>query len=91
METSRIEDIARQLVERLPETLRSLRSDLESNFRVVLRSQLQRLDLASRTDFDAQLKVLERARQHIEQLEARVAELEARVRDLEQEIPSVSD
>jgi hypothetical protein len=91
MEASRIEDIARQLAGRLPEALGSLRSDLESNFRVVLQSQLQRLDLASRTDFDAQLKLLERARQRIEQLDARVADLETRIRDLEQEIPPVSD
>jgi BMFP domain-containing protein YqiC len=73
-----IDDIARRLFESVPPALRSVQQDLESNFRVVLRSSLSRLDLVTRDEFDAQLKVLERARTRLEALEARVRELEAR-------------
>jgi BMFP domain-containing protein YqiC len=74
----RIDDIARRLFESVPPALRSVQQDLESNFRVVLRSSLSRLDLVTRDEFDAQLKVLERARARLEALEARVRELEGR-------------
>jgi BMFP domain-containing protein YqiC len=75
----RIDDIVRRLVEGLPEAARNMGRDIENNFRAVLRSSLGRLDLATRSDFDTQSKVLERSRQRIEQLEVRVAELERRL------------
>ena len=91
METHRIDELARQLLAKVPETLGVMRHDLETNFRTVLQSQMQRLDLASRAEFEIQSKVLERARGRVDQLEARVIELERRVQELEQEIPPASD
>jgi ubiquinone biosynthesis accessory factor UbiK len=82
METGRLDDIARALVEKLPEAARTMRRDLESNFRAVLQANLGRLDLVSRTEFDVQVKVLERTRALVEQLEQRVASLEARLQQL---------
>ena len=79
METRRLDDIARALVEKLPEAARTMRRDLESNFRAVLQANLGRLDLVSRSEFDVQVKVLERTRALVEQLEQRVAALEARL------------
>ncbi len=43
-------------------------SDLEANFRSVLRSTLGKLDLVTREEFDTQLKVLERTRSKLEAL-----------------------
>jgi ubiquinone biosynthesis accessory factor UbiK len=77
MESVRIDDIARRLLERVPPALRSLQADLESNFRAVLRERLSKLDLVSRDEFDAQTRVLERTRAKLEALEARLAALEA--------------
>ncbi|HUA90515.1 MAG TPA: accessory factor UbiK family protein [Steroidobacteraceae bacterium] len=76
MDTIRIEEIARRLMERLPPALRSVQEDLESNFRAVLRERLSKLDLVSRDEFDAQARVLERTRARLEELEARLATLE---------------
>jgi ubiquinone biosynthesis accessory factor UbiK len=76
METFRIDEIARRLLERVPPALRSMQSDLESNFRAVLRERLSKLDLVSRDEFDAQTRVLERTRAQLEALEARLAALE---------------
>jgi BMFP domain-containing protein YqiC len=91
MEQPRIDDIARRLVEGLPEAARTMRRDIESNFRAVLQSSFGKLDLTTRSDFDVQTKLLERARSRIEQLEARVGALEKRLKELEEAIPPVSD
>jgi ubiquinone biosynthesis accessory factor UbiK len=76
MDSFRIDEIARQLLERVPPALRTVRADLEANFRAVLRERLSRLDLVSRDEFDAQTRVLERTRAKLEALEARLATLE---------------
>jgi ubiquinone biosynthesis accessory factor UbiK len=85
-----IEELAHKLAAGLPEAMGSLRRDLESHFRAVLQGQLARLDLASRTEFSVQTKVLERARTKVEQLEARVSALELRIRELERAGPATS-
>jgi ubiquinone biosynthesis accessory factor UbiK len=76
MESFRIDEIARGLLERVPPALRSMQADLEANFRAVLRERLSRLDLVSRDEFDAQARVLARTRARLEALEARLAALE---------------
>jgi BMFP domain-containing protein YqiC len=78
MEPFKIDELAKRLLERVPPALRSARDDLEANFRVVLRSGLSKLDLVTRDEFDAQAKVLARARGQLEALEARIRELESR-------------
>jgi BMFP domain-containing protein YqiC len=77
MDTFRIDEIARRLLERVPPALRSMQADLETNFRAVLRERLSKLDLVSRDEFDAQTRVLERTRAQLEALEARLAALES--------------
>jgi BMFP domain-containing protein YqiC len=76
MDSFRIDEIARRLLESVPPALRSVQKDLESNFRAVLREGLSKLDLVNRDEFDAQSRVLERTRSRLEALEARLAALE---------------
>jgi BMFP domain-containing protein YqiC len=76
MDPLRIDELARRLLESVPPALRSMQQDLEANFRAVLRGTLGKLDLVTRDEFDAQVKVLERTRARAEALEARLAELE---------------
>jgi BMFP domain-containing protein YqiC len=71
-----MEDLARQLVESLPANLRMLGQDLERNFKALLHSGLERMELVTREEFDLQRAVLERTRTKLEQMEARLAELE---------------
>lgn len=78
MNKESIENLAAKLAESLPEGLRSMREDLEQNFRSVLRSRLSRLDLVTREEFDVQEAVLQRTREKLEALEQRLAELESR-------------
>ena len=76
MESFRIDEIARRLLESLPPGLRTLREDAENNFRAVLRASLGKLDLVARDEFDAQTRVLERTRARVEELERRLAAME---------------
>jgi ubiquinone biosynthesis accessory factor UbiK len=71
-----LDDLARQLAESLPKNLRSLGGDLERNFKAMLHSGLERMDLVTREEFDVQSAVLERTREKLETIEARLAELE---------------
>lgn len=73
-----IDDLARRLGGSLPESLRSLREDLEQNFKATLQSALSRLDLVTREEFELRTAMLEKAR-------AQVAELERRLQSLEQD------
>ncbi|MEZ5498146.1 MAG: accessory factor UbiK family protein [Steroidobacteraceae bacterium] len=76
-----IDELARRLIESLPPALRDLQSDIEQNFKSVLRANLGRLDLVARDEFEAQSKVLARTREKLETLSARLAELEARMQE----------
>lgn len=72
-----IDELARTLADSVPQGLRSVKDDLEKNFKSVLRSGLGRLDLVTREEFDVQEAVLARTRQKLEALEARLQSLEA--------------
>ena len=76
MDSFRIDEIARRLLESVPPALRTMQKDLETNFRAVLRSSLAKLDVVTRDEFDTQTRVLQRTREKLEQLEARLRELE---------------
>ena len=51
--------------------------DLERNFRALLASTFEKLELVGREEYDVQVQVLARTREKLTQLEKRVAELEA--------------
>ena len=76
MSDESIENLAKKLAESVPEGLRSMREDLENNFRSVLRASLSKLDLVTREEFEVQEAVLARTREKLEALEARLEEAE---------------
>lgn len=71
-----VESLASKLADAVPEGLRSMREDLEDNFRAVLRLSLSKLDLVTREEFEVQEAVLAKTRDKLEALEARLKELE---------------
>jgi ubiquinone biosynthesis accessory factor UbiK len=71
-----LDELARQLADSVPENLRALGQDLERNFKALLQSGLERMELVTREEFDVQRAVLDRTRAKLEQMEARLAELE---------------
>jgi BMFP domain-containing protein YqiC len=76
MSDESIENLAKKLAESMPEGLRSMREDLENNFRSVLRASLSKLDLVTRDEFEVQEAVLARTRAKLEALEAKLEEIE---------------
>ena len=76
MNNESVDNIARKLAEAVPEGLRSVREDLDKNFRSVLRASLSKLDLVTREEFEVQEAVLAKTRAKLEKLEALVKELE---------------
>ena len=75
--TCQLSHSAKKLADSLPGGLRTVREDLEQNFRSILRGGLQKLDLVTREEFEVQEAVLARTREKLEALEKQVAELEA--------------
>ena len=71
-----LEDLAARLAQALPPGLKGLRTELEDNFRAILRANLERFDLVSRERFDAQSELLARTQGQLEDLERRLAALE---------------
>ena len=64
------------IYESVPHNLKVLGQDLERNFKTLLQSGIERMELVSREEFDVQRAVLERTRAKLETMEARLAELE---------------
>ncbi|MGI9219973.1 MAG: accessory factor UbiK family protein [Woeseiaceae bacterium] len=76
MSKTPIEELAKKLADAVPDGIRTIRSDLEDNFRTVLQTGLNKLDLVTREDFEVQEAVLQRTREKLEALEKRLQELE---------------
>jgi BMFP domain-containing protein YqiC len=77
LESRQLEELAGRLARVLPPSLRGLRSELEDNFRAVLRANLDRLELVSRERFDVQAELLARTQARLAALEQRLKALEA--------------
>lgn len=78
IDPKKIEQIARQVHESMPKGLREFGDDVEKKIRQVIQSQLTRLDVVSREEFDVQTQVLLRTREKLALLEQRISELENR-------------
>lgn len=78
IDPKKIEQLARQVHESMPKGIREFGDDVEKKIRQTLQSQLTRLDLVNREEFDVQTQVLLRTREKLAALEQRIAELENR-------------
>ena len=76
MDKNIINELAGKLADAVPADLSGLRDDVEGNFRGLLQSGLDKLDLVTREEFDVQRKVLERTRDKLERLETELIELQ---------------
>lgn len=76
MNKDSIDRLASRLADAIPAGLTSMRTEVEDNFRAVLKSSLERLDLVTREEFEVQESVLQRTREKLEALEAKVRDME---------------
>ncbi|GAB7214343.1 hypothetical protein OS42_09540 [Dickeya oryzae] len=63
IDPKKLEQIARQVQESMPKGIREFGEDMEKKIRQILQSQLGKLDLVSREEFDLQTQVLLRTRE----------------------------
>jgi hypothetical protein len=61
----------------MPQPIKSLQEDMETNVRGLLESGLQKMNLVTREEFEIQTAVLQKTRAKLEALEQRLAALEA--------------
>jgi len=71
--------LADKLTSVIPDSVKTLKEDVDSNIRATLESGLQQMNLVSREEFDVQTALLERTQLKLQQLEEQLAELEKRI------------
>ncbi|MBT8058141.1 MAG: accessory factor UbiK family protein [Xanthomonadales bacterium] len=72
-----IDDLTRRLGEALPPGVTQRKEELEAQFRTVLTTAFERMNLVSREEFDDRCRVLEETRGKLAELEQRIADLDA--------------
>ena len=71
-----LDDLANKLSKLIPAGVKDVQQDVERNIKSVLQSTFSKLDLVTREEFDAQVKVLARTREKLNAIEKRLAEFE---------------
>ena len=71
-----LDELARKLAEVLPPGVHEMQKDMERNFRAVLQSALNRMDLVTRDEVDRLTDMLVRTRGQLDALEERLSVLE---------------
>ncbi|PXA66577.1 MULTISPECIES: ubiquinone biosynthesis accessory factor UbiK [Vibrio] len=77
----KLEQIAKQIHDSMPQPVKDLGSDVEQKVRQVIQGQLNKLDVVSREEFDVQTQVLLRTRQKLNEMEQKISQLEAKLND----------
>ena len=78
-----LDELASRLSSMLP-VVRELSSELRTKIEQQLAKALTEMDLLTRSEFDAQSKVLRRAERRIDELAATILELEKRLQQFEE-------
>lgn len=78
LEPKKIEQIIQQIQNALPQGIKDLGQDAEAKIKQTLQTQLAKLDLVTREEFDVQTQVLLRTREKLTALEKQVEELLAK-------------
>ena len=71
-----LDALTEKLTAALPESLKLVQQDVQSNIRSVLESAFSKMNLVSREEFDVQSALLARTREKLEHLEQQIADLE---------------
>ncbi len=67
--TEQLDTLAQKLCSALPAGFGQIESEVRDSFKAILQAGLAQLDLVTREEFDAQVKVLARTREKVEALE----------------------
>lgn len=78
LDPKKLEELAKQISGAVPPGVRNAAEGAEARVKQVLQSQLSKLDLVTREEFDIQSQVLIRTREKLDAMEARLSELEGK-------------
>ena len=79
LDPKKLEDLAKQIADAVPPGVKNMAEEDEGRVKAVLQSQLSKLDLVTREEFDIQSQVLIRTREKLDAMESRIAELEVKL------------
>jgi len=75
MSTRRTDELIDKILSNMPEALQHLPSDIKKSLKNHLDHTLNKMDIVTREEFDAQKAVLERTRQKLDALEVQLNQL----------------
>ncbi len=79
----KIEEIAKQVTDAIPPSLKNIANDFEDKTKTVIQRKLAQLDVVTREEFDVQTQVLIKTRSKLSELENKLADLEAKLAETE--------
>jgi len=71
-----IDEISKNVEQYLPDSLKTVKGDVEKNVRSALQGSFEKLDLVTREDYEIQLAIVAKLRARLDALEQRVDALE---------------
>lgn len=81
VDTHKINDLVKNILDSLPPGLKNLPKELEQHLKNAMHATFTKMDLVTREEFDAQKGVLLKTRTKLQTLEKRVQELEQDLQD----------
>lgn len=76
LDLSFLDELSNKLSQVVPEGAKTIKHDLEQNFKAILQASLAKLDVVTREEFDNQKLLLAKAQAQLAALEKRLSELE---------------
>jgi len=76
LNAKKIEEIAKQVTDAIPPSLKNMANDIEDKTKTILQRKLSQLDVVTREEFDIQTQVLIKTRAKLAELEERLTRLE---------------
>jgi len=70
-----LNELADRLSAAIPDSIKTLKSDINSNIRAILESGLRQMNLVSREEFDVQCALLARTQEKLRQLQDEIEAL----------------
>ncbi|MGB0865996.1 MAG: accessory factor UbiK family protein [Granulosicoccaceae bacterium] len=72
-----IDEISENLNRYLPDSLKTVKGDVENNIRSALQASLERMELVTREDYEVQVAMVAKMQRRLSELEARIDQLES--------------
>lgn len=76
-----IDEISESFDRYLPDSLKTVKGDVEKNIRSAVQANLERLELVTREDYEIQVAMVAKMQKRLTALEEQVAQLEERTSD----------